>query len=272
MRKHTPSAVAPDQRLTKRRTIFQTNDTWPMMDCSDPLTGWDIHDIIDHAPPAKQDQYGGLFFLLRKTLLQFCHKIRTINLHIQLFNVDVVDLPQTLSSELFDRIEISNIIDHCWLGPDKPLIAFSPLLRSKAENPHAAIVRLFFNAINEIENPMNALPNVQTLQALEGRLANVKKYLPRPSESEWYMTSAIAVRFTEAGSMFRNIEELWRKFVVACDLEGLSLWYGLCMRETHRIVEEWPCRLRDGASQEEFDILHATNYTGRERSLEWELI
>jgi hypothetical protein len=79
-----------------------------MKDDASPLEGWDYHEYIRFAPKATNDVMGGFFFFLRDRLLRFCNRIKNIDIHFRLFNVDARELPDHLSMEesQFDRIEV----------------------------------------------------------------------------------------------------------------------------------------------------------------------
>jgi hypothetical protein len=77
-----------------------------MKDDSDPLRGWCDEDVLQHSPSAKKDLYGSLFLYLRSLLLEFCRRIRSFNIEIQMFQVDALELPNLLGARSFDRIEV----------------------------------------------------------------------------------------------------------------------------------------------------------------------
>ena len=82
-----------------------------MEDQGDPLEGWPIDDIIDKAPPAKNDMYGSLFFYLQDLLGLFCRRLGGLKVSIQLFQVDAQKLLSIIKRDgmdqcSFDRIEV----------------------------------------------------------------------------------------------------------------------------------------------------------------------
>ena len=82
-----------------------------MLDSADPLEGWPIEEIIEKAPPAKNDIYGSLFFYLQDVLGLFCRRLGKLKVSIQLFQVDARKLPSIIQRDemdqcLFDRIEV----------------------------------------------------------------------------------------------------------------------------------------------------------------------
>jgi hypothetical protein len=79
-----------------------------MKDSADPFEGWALEEILKKALPAKNDIHGCLFFYLQDILRQFCQRISSLKLSIQLVHVNAKDLPRHLQLRqyLFDRIEV----------------------------------------------------------------------------------------------------------------------------------------------------------------------
>ena len=85
-----------------------------MLDSADPLEGWPIEEILQKAPPAKNDIYGSLFFYLQDLLGLFCHRINRLKVSFHLFQVDARKLPSIVEREgmkqcSFDRIEVRDL-------------------------------------------------------------------------------------------------------------------------------------------------------------------
>ena len=80
-----------------------------MKDDASPLEGWDHHDYRIFAPKASNDVMGSFYLFLRDMLSRFCNRIKEIDIHFQLFNIDAQELPRYLSTEgsQFDHIEVS---------------------------------------------------------------------------------------------------------------------------------------------------------------------
>jgi hypothetical protein len=89
-------------------TFFHKDRVWPMRDNASPFEGWDYYEYIRFAPKATNNVMGSLFFFLRDALLRFYKRIKDIDIHFRLFNVDARELPDHLSTEesQFDRIEV----------------------------------------------------------------------------------------------------------------------------------------------------------------------
>ena len=88
--------------------MFQRVDSWPMKECSDPLDGWDAKTIAEtNSGPASADQHGKLVYYLRKILGEFHARVRNLNVSVQLFNLDVEDLPKRAKKASYARVEVS---------------------------------------------------------------------------------------------------------------------------------------------------------------------
>jgi hypothetical protein len=77
--------------------------------------------------------------------------------------------------------------------------------------------------------------------------------------------------FNDARVMVRDLDMLFARFEKECRLEEISQAAGLRIRERNTIVEKWPMRLKNHATQKEFDVLLASGHNGSERYVEWEV-
>ena len=77
------------------------------------------------------------------------------------------------------------------------------------------------------------------------------------------------IRFMTAKDMFRDFDELFSRFKRQCRLDEISKANRLEMRSKHIIVQPWPMRIKDNATQREFEVLLASGHVGSERYVEW---
>lgn len=101
-----------------------------------------------------EDIFGCLYFYLSDQLQTFIRKIQRLDVNVKLFDQDcqelfrklccgaleIFELPKT---QVFDRIEVSNIVDENYIG-------FTPVLKTwgthlNAENSHATLVGYSLN-------------------------------------------------------------------------------------------------------------------------------
>ncbi|ERF68455.1 hypothetical protein EPUS_03773 [Endocarpon pusillum Z07020] len=253
---------------TPNPTFYQNDSRWPLADSAGPLEGWSIDEVLQKLPDAKNDIYGALFFYLKDLLTRFCKKIAKISISVQLLHVDAVDLPDTLrqcgvGEDSFDRIELSNICDEVYIGPVRCLFVLGPLLRTPASNPHATLLMLFLNAIEETFIKEEKRGNV------DFDFDPMRPYFPRLDEilsRSVYDPDNLNV--WAATAKFRDFDGLWERFTKDCRLHEVGNATGMVMKE-NTIVPKWPLRLKQHATQAEFSRLQASGRTGCERYAEW---
>ncbi|KAL9041133.1 MAG: hypothetical protein Q9214_004213 [Letrouitia sp. 1 TL-2023] len=253
---------------TPNPTFYRTANSWPMLDSADPLEGWPINEVLKKAPTAKNDLYGSLYFYLQDTLWQFCRQTGHLKVSIQLSQVDALRLPGILEQHIighcsFDRIELSNITDRCFLGPKAALATFSPLLKRKTENPSATIIAYFLNAVHEVYTPQDYRHST---------VERLRSYIPITQEMAQGRRSFSPefVKFATASVLFRDFDELFDRFKRDCRLGEISDATNLKIKSKHTIVQPWPFRIKENATQHEFDVLLASGHFGSERCVEWE--
>ncbi|PQE03580.1 MYND finger family protein [Rutstroemia sp. NJR-2017a BVV2] len=252
-------------------TFFQNVNFWPMMDSADPIEGWSVKEFTSVPRLARNDINGSLYYYLKGLIQSFCRRVKHLHIRFQFFELNVMDLPHTMamrgiSHHYFDRIEVSNIGDRGYLGPEKLLKTFSPLLKRKSQNPHATILGLFLNAARE------CLTTRDELMFMPVESQQVMKYMPISRDSLTNRTpgNADTVKFVNALAFFRDYDMLFDRFMKECSLEQLSEATGLRIKKNNTLIEKWPLRLIPGSSQEDFDDILASNHTGSERYVEWE--
>jgi hypothetical protein len=81
---------------------------------ADPLSGWLQTDYMPHAPIAKADMYGSLFFYLRDLFPKFCRRLQNTDIEFQMYCMDATELPGYLlpDGRAFDRIEVCYNLSH----------------------------------------------------------------------------------------------------------------------------------------------------------------
>ncbi|SJL18689.1 uncharacterized protein ARMOST_22288 [Armillaria ostoyae] len=132
-------------------------------DSANPFEGWNIDEIFkagkDHGT-TEDDLIGGLFFYIKDQLVEFSNRLRRFKIQIYSFDQDARMLQRTLKSnasfpQIFDRIEVSNIVDKNYVGMSV-LSDWGPLLNKS--NRHSAIIGLFMNwpAWKESGNAMSS--------------------------------------------------------------------------------------------------------------------
>ena len=82
-----------------------------MNDQADPLAGWSYWEVHHTPSTASHDAYGKLFVYLREIMQKFLRWLATGKTNFELYNVDVRELPQYLTRDVYDRIEVSELVN-----------------------------------------------------------------------------------------------------------------------------------------------------------------
>ena len=77
------------------------------------------------------------------------------------------------------------------------------------------------------------------------------------------------IRFMSAEILFRDFDELFSRFKSECRLDEISKATRLKMKSKNTIVQPWPMRIKENATQREFHVLLASGHIGSERYVEW---
>ena len=73
-----------------------------------------------------------------------------------------------------------------------------------------------------------------------------------------------------AQGLLWDFDELFNRFKRDCRLDEISKATGLKIKSKNTIVQPWPMRIKENATQCEFNILLASSHIGSERYVEWE--
>ncbi|KAI9783495.1 MAG: hypothetical protein M1835_003794 [Candelina submexicana] len=256
-------------------TLFSKSDAWKQPDSADPLNSWSSNFVTgscQHRIIPNYDCYGQLYFGLLELFKRFCAKIDTHKVRFRLYELDAVELPALLDKEKsgFDRIEVSNIADRCYLGPQRTLQTFAPLLKSPVLNSHAVLVTLFMNACHEMKSEADEIAAMRDTIQQAACFLNVAA--PQSALRQW---SPMMIQLMGAKDLFRDYDVLFRRYMEAFQFGRLGREVGLSMRvpEDHRIIDAWPLRLKkrfgEPGAKEEFDQRIGSGAVGSERYVEW---
>ncbi|PYI11901.1 hypothetical protein BO78DRAFT_440822 [Aspergillus sclerotiicarbonarius CBS 121057] len=252
-------------------TFFQTHNSWPMKDDADPRSGWSSKEVSDMSSgPATADIYGKLFLYIRGMLQSFLGRLSELDLSFRFFQLDASQLPEHLMSNSFSRIEVSNISDAGYMGIHETLFSMLPLLQTPLDNPHATLITLFMNAVED---------TLTIGDRLEGLASHVTKrrllrYLPNGPPTSPH--SPEMVKLTAAHPMVTSYDYVFDRYSNIFSFREVGGVLSAAIKERHTIVDKWPfkLKLRPGqpGAQEEFDRCIGTNHTGKERYVEWERV
>ncbi|KAI5866987.1 hypothetical protein GGS23DRAFT_299667 [Durotheca rogersii] len=247
-------------------TIFRDTTIWPMKDDADPISGWDIAEVMKvRYGPATNDIYGKICSFIRDVLLRFHQRLKNLDLSFELFNVDARDLSNYTGSRLFDRIEVSNISDKGYLGTAQTLYYIGRLLKHPSENPHATLVTLFLNAVDEI------FDDDEKRKVLVSEMREVCKYITPSTPRAKYDANLILCDF--ALPQIRDVDKYFDRYMKTSNFDSICQLSGMSFKKKHTIIDPWPLRLKKkhyqkGAKEDFFNLL-ASTHSGCERYMEW---
>lgn len=69
--------------------------------------------------------------------------------------------------------------------------------------------------------------------------------------------------------MMGDFDKLFQRYVDKWKMEDLGKMLGMEMKGENTVVDKWPLRLKENATQEHFDLLRASAHQGLERYVEW---
>ncbi|KFY35595.1 hypothetical protein V494_05774 [Pseudogymnoascus sp. VKM F-4513 (FW-928)] len=249
-------------------TFFQTADTWPIRDNGDPLNGWSLKEVEDTSSgPARNDIYGKLFYYVRIELRSFILRLSNSQISFCLFQEDASELPNHLKTGSFSRIEVSNISDGGYLGIHRTVHLMAPLLQSPLVNPHATLITLFMNAIEE---KTTSADQVASMTPHSPETKRVIKYLP-PTNNGISMGSysTYIIKVLAARDIVATYDHIFKRYENDLKFSEMAQYLGGAVKENHTIIEKWPFRLKlqpgQPGAQEEFDRLLCGGVSGKER-------
>ncbi|KAF3387278.1 hypothetical protein F1880_000152 [Penicillium rolfsii] len=257
-------------------TFFQTNDTWPMMDNADPLHGWPLEEVLNtNSGAATADTYGKLFYYLRGLLRSFLDRVSNLKVSFKLLHLDAAVLSDDLDDNSFSRIDVSNISDRAWLGIHRTLAHMVPLLQNNEQNPHATLITLFMNAVEETMTTMNPEDGLQGLDPNSRASRDLLKYIP-PKEKPRSIYDPSLIKFQHARELVAKYDHVFERFLEQFKVRETGDFVGAAMKEKHSILEKWPYRLKlrpgQPGAQEEFDRRLRDGVSGKERYIEWKRV
>lgn len=208
-----PFGADEEQHDILNGLLFDPKFGWSMNDSSDPMEGFAVPDVIAsghrHGVPAN-DLYGHLYFHVRDLLLTFVAKCRHHTVHITLTAADASDLASFAARQriVYDRVYVSNLVDDNYLGTERVLLEWMPLLRPT--NPASSLVALFQNWAALSGNQLQ--DKHQELQAAIGIRMEERKHkfeaVRKNKKGKGSTLAAIAAEAT-AGALGVGIDRLY---------------------------------------------------------------
>ncbi|KAI9714053.1 MAG: hypothetical protein M1812_006500 [Candelaria pacifica] len=271
-----PFGSCLDEYTCSNPTLFDNDSgAWLLKDSADPLQGWALEDVL--APGVrlggpKEDIYGHLHFYIRNLLEKFCWKATLLTVHMHVYSVNAINLPSFLDDCLkdsaFDRIEISNIADANYIGLEKSLSTFGPLLKTPKQNSHAILITLFMNAVEQAKRARG-----YDIEAMMTGMQKVSQFLPYPLPTSQNSCDPAALRASAARDIVQDYDKLWDQYMRMLDFPAIVKKMGMKPKVDNTVIKAWPMRLYknhgEPGAQEAFDKVMESGSSGNERYVEW---
>jgi hypothetical protein len=247
-------------------------------DSADPFNCWKYADVVASSEKLglpKNDIFGALYFYLIPQFEQFSRRLQTDELSLTLLSVDARKLESALLDsaskhhiQAFDRIDVSNIVDRCYVGIHDTLDLLGRLLKTRTENPHAALITLF---MNYHEEEAGSKPDPR---ALDREIKEIMKLMPafKPRGK----SDPALMKVLDWRGYLQDFDKTWEKYKQVCLFDLAVHRSGMVPRAVAKIIANRPYAIDMTGSKE--DILgkfHAHDIgglRGHERYVEWERV
>ncbi|KAH7191005.1 hypothetical protein BKA60DRAFT_611934 [Fusarium oxysporum] len=147
----------------------------------------------------------------------------------------------------------------------------SPLLQAPSNNPHATLITLFTNVVDENMTDQDQMADA-TMQCPSTK--RLLKFLP-PDHPPTSCHDSDIIKFSYARDYVRTYDHIFDSCEHVRVLSFPSV-HGAAMKEKHTIVEKWLFRLKlepgQKETKEEFDLMMRGGASGKERYIEWKRI
>ncbi|KAJ4110313.1 hypothetical protein NW768_012073 [Fusarium equiseti] len=148
----------------------------------------------------------------------------------------------------------------------------SPLLRCPSANPHATLITLFMNLVDENLTNQDRMAEATIKSASTKRLL---QFIP-PDHSPIGRHDPGIIKFSYARESVTNYDHVFNRVAKQFRFDEFPQYMGVTAKEQYTIIEGWPYRLRlepkELGAKEEFDILMRGGPSGKERYMEWKRI
>ncbi|ROT36821.1 hypothetical protein SODALDRAFT_298432 [Sodiomyces alkalinus F11] len=271
-----PFGSRRDEFAVPNPTLFQTPDAWPLFDNADPLNGWLLKDIYaTSSGAATADVYGKMFYHVRGMLESFLRRLSGLTAKFQLLQVNALELPEYLElDKSFSRIEVANIADCGYVGPHRTVALMARLLQEPAVNPHATLITLFMNAVDENMTHQDRIADAtQDSRSSKALLKYIRPTGPLTMTGNY---NPAVVKFSFARDLVTSYGRYFDRFMKEFMFAELGEIVGAAMKDRHTVIEKWPYRLRlspgQPGAQEEFDRALGGGPSSKERYVEWKRV
>jgi hypothetical protein len=259
-------------------TLFDIESRkWMLNDSADPFNCWNYADVMASSEKLglpKNDIFGALYFHLIPQFEQFSRRLQKDELNLTLLSVDARKLESALVGSVskhhikaFDRIDVSNIVDRCYVGIHDTLDLLGRLLKTRAENPHAALITLFMNYHEE--QGFKVPPDSQ---AMDREVKEIMKLMSVSKPRD--QSDPVLLKVLEWRGYLQDFDKTWEQYKQVCFFDLTVQRSGMVPRAAARIIANRPYAIDLTGSKEDkvarFQAHDIAGLRGHERYVEWE--
>lgn len=196
-------------------------------------------------------------------MASFCRRCRSQPVSFVLTATDLRALAEVIPESRFDRIDVSNVMDACYLDVGTTLTCINPLLNEA--NTHSTVVSLFMNAIGIMEEHRKAA-------MLKTLLKQVQRYLPMDKPPMGRYDPEL-LRQLVAADMFLPFDEWFADYTERFQVHKAASQTNFQAKRSNTVVMPWPLKFHPGLGdmqdKDRFWKVLGSGNTGAERYVEW---
>ncbi|KAA8898265.1 hypothetical protein FN846DRAFT_962716 [Sphaerosporella brunnea] len=261
-------------------TLFDVETgMWMLMDSADPFNSWNYADAMKSSEKLglpKNDIFGALFVHVLPHLEEFSRRLQTGDLKFTLLSVDARKMESALLASAakhgiraFDRIDVSNIVDRCYVGAHDTLELLGRLLKTRTENPHACLISLFMNYHEDPETAM-----LVRSEADKEAAAREAMRLIAPATPPRGPLDPVFVKLMDWTDYFQDWDRTWEIYSRAHSIDAAAGSTGMVPRTVPKVIANTPYAINKSAGKrkllEQFQAYDIVGLRGHERYIEWE--
>ncbi|CAA7262887.1 unnamed protein product [Cyclocybe aegerita] len=213
----------------------------------------------------------------RRLFRLFAHALGTRELRFTLLGEDARHIPTALPKLLkdttpqkFDRVDVSNTSDTCYIGIEATLSILGDMLKPYRQNPHATLITLFLNYF--METPIS---EAAEMRAFRESMKVLRPLLLKDGEAvpPKHPCDSGTMKIMTWKGYFDDREKQWREYVQLHRFDFIAGKTGMKQRMSRTIIEKMPHRIKKDAKIDDVldDVKHLdiTGLAGNECYIEW---
>ncbi|KAA1477214.1 hypothetical protein DENSPDRAFT_828525 [Dentipellis sp. KUC8613] len=235
------------------RFLFSPDGRWLQNDHASPLESWNLEEIIKTGNAhgaSSEDIFGCLYFFLSDQLRTFTQRLKRFRINFHLLNQNATTLPRDIRSGalasivpkdmVFDRIDVSNIIDVEYVGLSSVLQGWGPMLK---KTQTATILGYFMNWMVRQKGGQPDTAGFEKLRQLTRQMAKQSGLYPKlspgsPNKELLRITSAVTIDYL---AVLYDNSQPFEEFLAAQGIAASLRKTDLKRKKKHAIVAHRIC-------------------------------